>query len=115
MDAKAAAPLRNTPGLISTRIIASQFIGSHCANDQYTEKIETSRDEIVKRFDALVTLASVCSQMATFPQRLTLFVGHQDRPQHDCQPTVPDAGRDIPPGKSDLFQHFSTTYTLSTI
>ncbi|KAM0701830.1 hypothetical protein Q7P35_010739 [Cladosporium inversicolor] len=39
MDAKAAAPLRNTPGLI--------------------KKIETSRDDIVKRFDALVSLASV--------------------------------------------------------
>ena len=60
MDAKAAAPLRNTPGLISTRIIVSKFIESHCANDRYLEKIETSRDDIVKRFDALVTLASVC-------------------------------------------------------
>jgi hypothetical protein len=60
MDAKAAAPLRNTPGLISERSIVSYFIESQCANNEPPEKIETSRDDIVKRFDALVSLASVC-------------------------------------------------------
>ena len=72
------------------------------------EKIETSRDDIVKRFDALVTLASVCSQTDYLLSvaNSVLHVGHQDRPQHDCQPPIPDAGRDISLGKSAcLLQH----------
>jgi len=66
MDAKAAAPLRNTPGLISTPTIVSNFIELHCADHWYSEKIETSRDDIVKRFDALVSLASVCPDYTLF-------------------------------------------------
>jgi hypothetical protein len=65
MDAKAAAPLRNTPGLISKRIIVSNSIKSHYADHRQPEKIETSRDDIVKRFDALVSLASVCFEYPT--------------------------------------------------
>ncbi|KAM0716586.1 hypothetical protein Q7P37_008031 [Cladosporium fusiforme] len=46
MDAKSSAPLRNTPGLITNEEIKK-------------EKIESSRDDIIKRFDNLVTAASL--------------------------------------------------------